>query len=127
MAIGLTIENSGWHLIINTMVDLSNLDWLTHEGPPEGWVTLFGKVFDNSIVPRIDLEFDSIPGSVAVKEWIIENGFADRMKYHLHRTVCIDIDLDAYLVEWHLSFPSDRERVAWVLSMDWERNLNGWI
>ena len=126
MVIERMIASSGWPLITNDMVNLFNLDWLNQDGVPDRWVTLFGKVFESPVVQRRELEFDNMQKAELIKEWINSHGFANKMKYHLHRTVCIDVDLDAYLVEWHLSFPSDSERIAWMLSMDWETHIDGW-
>lgn len=121
-----TIENNGWPLIVNENVNLNNLDWLVTD-TPDGWVTLFSRVFNTPVVPREALEFDRMRGSDVVLAWIKDNGFSDKIKYHIHRTVVIDIDLDAYLVEWHLSFPSDQERIAWRMTMDWDAHMEGWI
>lgn len=119
MGIEPMIGSNGSHLITNDTVNLEYLDWISDDGIPDSWVTLFGRVFDSMLVQRDDLVFDYIEGSDIITQWIEENGFIDRIKHHVHRTVCFDIDTDAFFVEWHLSFPSEQERVAWSLTMDW--------
>lgn len=119
-------ENNGWHLIRNEYVNLKNLDWISDKGIPDKWITLFGYVFDEILVPRPFLEFKNMKDSDKVIDWIKDQGFYHKMKYHLHRTICIDIDMDAFLLEWHLSFPSEEERIAWLLTMNWNKYIEGW-
>ena len=120
---GQTIENNGWHLIPD---GVNGIPWTPDGGIPDDWTTLFGRIFeDGSFDPKI-VNFDRFYESRAVIDFAKQHGFEDRLGEHLHQTICIDMDLDCYLVEWHISFPSNAERVAWFLTTDHEKNLQGW-
>lgn len=105
---------------------VNGIPWLPADGIPDGWTTLFGRVFENGAFDPTEVEFDRFFGSTEVLKFAKQHGFEHRIREHLHQTVCIDMDLDCYLVEWHISFPSDEERVAWLLSADQQKQLQGW-
>lgn len=108
-------------------IDVNDLDWLPEEGVPDDWVTLFCLLFENGYLSKRKTEFRLFGKDAdAVVEFARNNGFYERLDKHLHRTVCIDIDIDCYVLEWHLSFPSEKERIAWILSVDRDENKRGW-
>jgi hypothetical protein len=105
---------------------INGIRWLPREGAPKDWITLFGRVFENAVFDAAEVAFNSFHGSESVLREIKRIGFYDRIQDHLHQTVCIEMDMDCFLVEWHLSFPTKEERVAWLLISEHEKNLQGW-
>lgn len=83
-------------------------------------------MFESATFNQTDVAFDTFDGSGDVLKFAKQHGFYDRIGQHLHQTVCIEMDMDCFLVEWHLSFPSNEERVAWLLVADHEKQLQRW-
>lgn len=118
------IESNGWHLTPEE--GINGIPWIPDGGIPEDWFTLFGRAFESGAFDPREVEFNRFYGSEEVLRLVGRIGFYDRIKDHLHQTVCIEMDMDCFLVEWHLSFPSKQERVAWMLISEHQRQLDGW-
>ncbi len=106
--------------------EVNGVKWLQKNGVPNDWITLFGKAFESATFNQADVAFNTFYGSEDILDFIKQQGFYDRIDEYLHQTVCIDMDMDCFLVEWHLSFPGNEERVAWLLVTDHEKQLQGW-
>ncbi len=118
------IESSGWRLTPDE--GINGIRWIPDGGIPEDWVTLFGRAFESGGFDLEEVAFNRFYGSEQVLKLVMKLGFYDQIQDHLHQTVCIEMDMDCFLVEWHLSFPTKEERVAWLLIADYEKQLEGW-
>lgn len=105
---------------------VNGVRWIPAGGIPADWITLFGRAFESATFDTDTVSFNSFDGSETILGFVKQIGFDHMLDNHLHQTVCIEADMDCFLVEWHLSFPSNAERVAWLLIAEHEKQIQGW-
>ena len=113
MVLEQTIASNGLRWMVDNTFDILNT---THrDNVPLDAVFLGSKSVDHGLIGPDDVAFDELPQAEDIIKCFADNMMLDKLTEFTYLVVEFDMDLDAYDVQWYMTFPNDEMRVHLAL------------
>jgi hypothetical protein len=107
------IANNGLRLMFDKSFNVPKT--INRTDLPSNAVLLGSKLVNHGPIGSSDVEFDELPQAADIIKCFADNMMLDKLTEFTYLVVEYDMDLDAYEVQWYMTFPNNEMKVHLAL------------